>query len=101
MKMIKKILLVFIPLFFIVGVVKVHADDYSSITLNKLNEIRNNQTLLDTVKSVTITYEDDLKNKNRLLALKKLIISQKKMKKDKYVKVRTNPILLPFSLKLR
>ena len=58
--MVKKIFFVLAALFFITSVVDVYAVDYSSVTLNKLNEIRNNQSLLETVKSVTITYEDDL-----------------------------------------
>ncbi len=49
----------------------------------------------------SVTYENDLNNKNRLIAIKKLITKKQEVKKDKYVKIRTNSLLLPFSLKLR
>ena len=60
MKKIKKICYVFIALLFLLNIVDVYAEDYSNVTLNKLNDIKENQSLLDTVKYVKIRYEDDL-----------------------------------------
>ena len=60
MKILKKFCYVFCLLLILVNVLDVYAEEYSNVSLNKLNEIKDNQSLLDTVKNVTITYEDDL-----------------------------------------
>ena len=60
MKILKKFCYVFCLLLILVNVLDVYAEEYSNVSLTKLNEIKDNQSLLDTVKNVTITYEDDL-----------------------------------------
>lgn len=59
-------------------------------------------------KIESITYEDDPKNKNRLVALKKVLLSNEEnnkkkaeQKEDKYIKTRFNPMIIPSVLKLR
>lgn len=58
--------------FLFVGTLNVYAVDYSNVSLNKLNEIKDNQSLLDSVQFVTITHEDDLSLTSILLKCKNI-----------------------------
>lgn len=77
-------------------------DKLSENELKEIIESKKNEAGLHYSFTIdSVTYENDLNNKNRLIAIKKLITKKQEIKKGKYVKIRTNPFLMPFSLKFR